>query len=585
MDQTARIREKTDIVSLVSEFITLKKAGRNFKANCPFHNEKSPSFVISPERQIWHCFGCGKGGDCYSFLMEYEHIEFPEALRILGKKAGIEVKEVYGTPTFSQKEKIYQINKQAVKFYNYILTEHTIGKKALSYLTEKRKITPSLIKTYQLGFSPAFGNALTNYLIDKKKYNKKDLNDAGISFERGGKVFDFFKGRIMFPLMDQHGNVTGFSGRILEDNVSSFSGPKYINTRDTIVYHKGSQFFGLSTAKDEIKSKEQAILVEGEFDVISAFKEGIKNVIAVKGTALTENQVAILSRFTPKVSLCLDMDTAGFEAVKRSLLVLEKRGLVTTVIIPNGKDPDEAIKKDPVEFKKAVRNDIGVYDYLIEKTLEKVNKKEALGKRKIAEELLPFIAQISNEVLKEHYLKKISREIDTSYESLSKEVEKIQSGKKLTEILSPKKEKRSRRETLEEYLTALIVQAEDMKYVLENDLKNLEKYKFMTPSYKKIIDNLINYEKGKKELDIKRFAEVLPKELTKIFDTCYLLPLVKFDVKEKYNKEIEKVINELIGIFAKERIKELKEIIREKEKNNEDFENLKKELSELISFL
>ncbi|HZJ18538.1 MAG TPA: DNA primase, partial [Patescibacteria group bacterium] len=504
MDQVAIIREKIDIVSLISEFITLKKAGRNFKANCPFHNEKSPSFVVSPERQIWHCFGCQKGGDALSFLMEYEHIEFPEALRILGKKVGVEIKEVFGSPTFSQKEKIFQINKQAAKFYNYILTKHIIGKKSLNYLTQKRNISDKLIETYQLGFSPVAGNALTNYLIDKKKYNKNDLLDAGISFTREGRIFDFFKGRIMFPLMNQHGNVVGFSGRILEDNVSSFSGPKYINTRDTIVYHKGSQFFGLNNAKEEIKNKQQAILVEGEFDVISAFKEGIRNVIAVKGTALTENQVAILSRFTPKVSLCLDVDSAGFEAVKRSLLVLEKRGLLTTVIIPNGKDPDEAIKNDSLEFKKAIKNDIGVYDYLIEKALVAVNKKEALGKRKITDELLPFVAQISNEVLKEHYLKKISEEIDTSYESLNKEVEKLQSGKKTNEILSPKKEKRTRREVLEEYLVALIIQAEDISYVLESDLKNFEKYKFITLSYKKIIDNLINFSKGKKELDIKK---------------------------------------------------------------------------------
>ncbi|MFH1186666.1 MAG: DNA primase [Candidatus Levyibacteriota bacterium] len=550
----------------------------------PVHNltvEKDHSYIVSH----FAVSNCGKGGDAFSFLMEYEHLEFPEALRILGKKAGIEVKEVFGAPSYSQKEKIYKINKQVSMFYNYILTEHIIGKKALNYLTEKRKITPALIKTYQLGFSPVAGNALTNYLINKKKHSKKDLIDAGIAFERQGRQFDFFKGRIMFPLMDQHGNIVGFSGRILEDNVSSFSGPKYINTRDTIAYHKGSQFFGLNNAKEEIKNKQQAILVEGEFDVISAFKEGVKNVIAVKGTALTENQVAILSRFTPKVSLCLDMDTAGFEAIKRSLTALEKRGLLTTVIIPNGKDPDEAIKKDPVGFKKAVREDVGVYDYLIEKIFLKANKKEALGKRKITEELLPFLAQISNEILKEHYLKKISKEIDTSYESLNKEIEKIQSGKKSDITLSYKKEKRPRREILEEYLIALIIQAKEVKGVLEKELKDLEKYKFFIPSYKKIIENLVNYAKGKQILDVKSFAEVLPKELTKLFDTCYLLPLPKFDEKEKYNLEIKKVIKELMGIYAKEKINTLKEKIREKEKNKESSENLEQELSELISFL
>jgi len=588
MDQVAQIREKVDIVSYISEFITLKKAGRNFKANCPFHNEKSPSFVVSPERQIWHCFGCGKGGDCFSFLMEYDHLEFPEALRILGKKVGIEIKEMPGTPSFSQKEKIYKINKESARFYNYILTKHVIGKKALNYLIEKRKMTPALIETYQIGFSPTIGYALANYLINKKKHNKKDLLDAGIIFERNGRAFDFFKGRIMFPLEDQHSNIAAFSGRILEDTVpQDGGGPKYINTRDTIVYHKGSQFFGLNAAKEEIKSKEQAILVEGEFDVISAFKEGIKNVVAVKGTALTENQVALLSRFTPKVTLCLDKDNAGFEAVKRSLAALEKRGLLTTVIIPNGKDPDEAIKNDPYAFKKAVKNDIGVYDYLLSQSLVKNNKNDAFGKRKITDELLPMFAQITNEVLKEHYLKELSREIDTSYDSLQKEVEKIQTGKERDKILSPQKEKRNRREIMEEYLTALIIQAEDLKNVLEKDLGELNKYNFFIPANKKIVESLIKYAKEENTPDIKKFTKTLAKELTNIFDTCYLLPLPKFESKEKYSKEIKKVIKELTEVYARERIKEIKDLIKGKEGKNDEEELgvLKKEFLELLSFL
>jgi len=588
MDQVGQIREKIDIVSYISEFITLKKAGRNFKANCPFHNEQSPSFVVSPERQIWHCFGCAKGGDCFSFLMEYDHLEFPEALRILGKKVGIEIREMPGVPSYSQKEKIYKINKESAKFYNYILTKHVIGKKALNYLIEKRKMSPALIETYQIGFSPTVGNALANYLINKKKHSIKDLLDAGIIFERNGRVFDFFKGRIMFPLEDQHANIAAFSGRVLEDSNSSNSGsPKYINTRDTIAYHKGSQFFGLNAAKEEIKSREQAILVEGEFDVISSFKEGIKNVVAVKGTALTENQVALLARFTPKVTLCLDKDNAGFEAVKRSLASLEKKELLTTVIIPNGKDPDEAIKNDPYAFKKAVKSEIGVYDYLLSQTFAKNNKNDVFGKRKITDELLPMFAQITNEVIKEHYLKELSREIDTSYDSLQKEVEKIQTGKERDKILFPKKEKRNRREIMEEYLTALIIQAEDLGNVLEKDLEDLPKYDFFILAYKKIIENLIKYAKKEKKIDIKNFAKNLVKELTSIFDTCYLLPLPKFGNKEKYSIEIKKIIKELIEIYARERIIEIKELIKENEnkKDEEKLEVLKKEFLELITFL
>src|SRR5581483_10477767 len=249
MDQAARIREKIDLVTLISEYIPLKKMGRNFKTNCPFHNEKSPSFVVSPERQIWHCFGCGKGGDCFTFLMEYENLEFIEALKTLGKRAGIEVE--------------------------------------LS-ATEKG------IETFQLGFAPSTSNSLSNYLMQKKGHKSQDLVDAGLSSLRNGRVMDFFFNRIMFPLFDHRDNIIGFSGRTLDESSTS---SKYVNTRETLVYHKGDVFFGLNSAKDEIKKEQTAIIMEGEFDVISAFMEGVGNAIAVKGTSLTENQVQLISRF------------------------------------------------------------------------------------------------------------------------------------------------------------------------------------------------------------------------------------------------------------------------------------------------
>ncbi|MCL6096929.1 MAG: DNA primase, partial [Patescibacteria group bacterium] len=428
MDQASEIREKIDIVSFISEYLPLKKAGRNFKANCPFHNEKSPSFMVSPERQIWHCFGCQKGGDAFSFLMEYENMEFPEALRVLAKKAGVQLKSFsYDNQAQSEKEKIYNLNRHALKFYQYVLLKHNLGKKALFYLKEKRHMTEKLIETFSLGFSPNSGSAVSNYLINKKGYKKQDLYLAGLAFETGGRTVDFFRGRIMFPLSDHRGNIVGFSARVLDEKQDT---SKYINTKETSVYHKGSLFFGLDIAKDEIKKSQQAILVEGEFDVIACFREGIRNTVAIKGTALTENQVALLSRFTPKVTLCLDMDEAGFEATKRSLPLIEKKGLTTTIIIPDGKDPDEAIQKNPGAFKKALKDDIGIYDFLIAKFLSLYDKTSSEGKGKIVEEIKPLLSAVENEVVKEHYIKKLSREIDTSIESIAKEIDKYQSGKK-----------------------------------------------------------------------------------------------------------------------------------------------------------
>ena len=221
MDEVARIREKIDIVSLISEYIPLKKAGRNFKTTCPFHNEKTPSFVVSPERQIWHCFGCGKGGDCYTFLMDYENLEFLEALRILAKKAGIELSETdFVKKDTSKKEKIYSINKIASEFYHYVLTKHNAGKKALEYLTKVRGTDPRLIETFTIGFSPNKGDVLSKYLIEKKKYNTQDLIDAGLSFTRPGRIVDFFRGRLMFPLYDHRDNIVAFSGRVLSATIN-----------------------------------------------------------------------------------------------------------------------------------------------------------------------------------------------------------------------------------------------------------------------------------------------------------------------------------------------------------------------------
>jgi len=585
MDQATEIKEKIDIVAFLSEYLPLKKMGRNFKTNCPFHNENTPSLVVSPERQIWHCFGCNKGGDAFTFLMEYENMEFPEALRALAKKAGVTIKETeFKKGEYSEKEKLFAINNLALKYYHYLLTEHAIGKAALSYLIDKRKINKGIIETYELGFSPASGSSLSDYLVKKKGYQAKDLLMAGISFERGGRLYDFFRGRIIFPLFDHRGNVTGFSARALDDD----NQPKYINTKETVVYHKGSMFFGLNGAKEEIKLKQDAIIVEGEFDAISLFMEGIKNVVAIKGTALTENQVNLLARFTPKVTLCLDQDNAGIEATKRSLEVIEKKGLVASMIVVNdAKDPDEAIKKNPGEFKKAIKESVGVYDYFIEKFVKDNSKDTADGKRVITDNLLPLFTNISNEVVKEHYLKKLSAVLDITFESLMKEVGKLHKKDLEDKVIIPRKDKRGRREVLEEYLFALIIQNENPKAVIEENKTTLSEYKFETLSLQKLLEDLIHALEKQGKFDVKEFSKTLSKELVQTFDTCYLFPLPKFLDEKVAADEIRKVSKELLTIYVKDAIRMISEEIKTKEveKNPEEVEKLKEKFTKLLEFL
>lgn len=584
MDQVAQVRERTDIVALMSEFLPLKKAGRNFKTNCPFHNEKTPSLVISPERQIWHCFGCQKGGDAFAFLMEYERLEFPEALRILAQKAGIQLtSKQFSSGNTSKKEKIYQLNALAAEFYHFLLVQHPAGKKALEYVTKTRKILPQTVNTFKIGYAPRT-DALLPYLLKKKKYTLEDLYDAGLSTTYQGRTHDFFRDRLIFPLYDHRDNIVGFSGRVMNSDVQ----PKYINTPEKLVYHKGQTFFGLHIAKNAIKKANQAIIMEGEFDVIASFQEGITNCVAVKGTALTEDQAALIARYAQRVTLCFDMDSAGQEAVKRSLPILERKALRTTVIIvPDGKDADEAIQHNPIAFKKAVKADIDIYDFLLAQALEKYPKNTMEGKRRISEELLPVFSHIENEIVKEHYLNKLSQEIGTSMEAITKEIERL--GKKeivATEMIAMKTQ-RARDEILEEYLLALLVQSNTAVQHLDGLKKMLVLYKFKIPAFQKILELLLVYAANHQMFNPKEFLQKLPDELTAAFDTCFLLPLPKFADEQSYILEIEKVTEELYGLFVHEQIKILGDVMQEKEKggNIEELEGLQSQLKDLVSLL
>ena len=519
--------------------------------------------------------------------MEYENLEFVESLRILAKRTGVSLRQSdFQVGVSGKKEIIYKINKAALDFYHYVLIKHKAGKKALSYLLDERKLDERLIETFMIGFSPKDGIDLSNYLINKKKYKKEDLIEAGLAFYAGSRVLDFFRGRVMFPLFDHRNNVVGFSGRSIDESVS---GGKYINTRDTIVYHKGSMFFGLNTAKEEIKKLDKAIIVEGELDVISCFSIGVKNVVAVKGTALTEAQVALISRFTNNVCLCFDKDEAGYEAAKRSLPSLEKKGMnITTCIFEQGKDADEAIKKDPISFKKSIKKDVPIYDFIFSKTFSSFEKDRVYGKRKISEELLPIFTRISNEIVKEHYLKKLSLDLDVSLDALSKEVEKIEKKEIVREeIKEVKKEKRGRTEVLEDYLLALILQNENAKKVLERSLEILKDYEFEAVSYKKIINFLIDYFKANNIFDAKVFLKILPQELTASFDAQYLFPLPKFENNEKYVLEATKVSAELRALSLKDRIKRISLSLKtgEKEDDVKKVSDLEKELASTISLL
>ncbi|MDP2861049.1 MAG: DNA primase, partial [bacterium] len=324
-DQIEEVKQKTDIVSLIGEYIEVKKAGRNYKAICPFHSEKTPSFMISPELQIYKCFGCQAGGDCFAFLKEYEGMEFGEALKFLADRAGVKLERISRTDT-SEKEKIIEINNLTSRFYQYLLFNSSFGKVALDYLLRERGLKLTTIKEFGLGFSPDSPIGLKKFLIDKKKFDPRDIERAGIGYPKGGYFIDRLRGRVIFPLLDHRGNTVGFAGRVLP-GPNEKETAKYINTPETPVYHKSNLLYALNLTRQNIKRKNIAIVVEGELDAISSWQAGIKNVVAIKGSALTEDQVRLLSRFCKKAILCLDSDIAGDAAARRGVITAQDQGL------------------------------------------------------------------------------------------------------------------------------------------------------------------------------------------------------------------------------------------------------------------
>ena len=513
-------------------------------------------------------------------------MEFPEALRFLADKAGVVlVQKGFDSAGNTKKELMYKINALAAEFYHYLLTTHTVGKQALAYL-ENRKIKPQTIKTYMLGFAPASGIALVRFLMEKKGYTADEMFEAGLVTRRMGRLVDFFHDRLIFPLYDHRGNVIGFSGRVL---TPTNDGSKYINTRETLVYHKGSVFFGLNSSKETIKKENLAIIMEGEFDVIAAFQEGITNTVAIKGTALTDEQVSLLARFTSNIAMCLDSDSAGQEALKRSLPILERKGVATTVIqIPGGKDPDEAIKTDPLSFKKAVKKPVPVYDVLIDLALQKYSPETAEGKKHIGSDILPHLALITNEIVKEHYLNLLAKKLGTSYETLTREMDRL--AKKEIVKADPvmlNKTQRPREEVLEEYFIALITQHPSPHGAYTSVSEILSEQVWESPVYGKILQLIEATGKSDKTFDIHSFVKQLPQELVSAFDRCFLLPVPTFASDDLYREEVKKIAEELHVLGLRKQIKIISDKIRESEKtgDEEGILSLQEQLSPLLNKL
>ncbi len=572
-NQVEEIKKKLDIVEVINKFVPLKKRGRHYVACCPFHQEKTPSFVVSPELQIYKCFGCGKAGDVFTFVQEYNRIDFKDALEDLAKMAGIKlVRSTKISGEESIKKRLFEINRETAKFYNYILLKHELGKEALEYI-KKRNISEETINKFLIGFAPPDSRLIINYLL-KKGYKTEELYKTG-SFGKSqykqGQSYDRFSDRLIFPQIDFRDRIVGFSGRILPSNKNQ-NLAKYINSPETEIYHKSQMFYGLNLAKESIKKNNLAIIVEGEFDMISPYQAGIENVVAIKGTALTEEQLQLIRRYTETLILGLDSDFAGNKAMIRSIELADKMDFEIKILDlgEKYKDPDEAINKDLDFFKKRLNEAETIWDFILASSVKNYGIDSPRGKKLILATVLPFLAKINNLVIRADYIKKVSQTIDSDEESVAEEFKKylnqnkesVSNLKKINKI----EEKGDMRERLEERYLILALRLQKPKIAIK-----LLKWK--TLRFIKIggvIEKITKFE-------AKKVAENLDPELLDTFNNLYLKAFEDQNSAEERRKERSKILRQIEELELKDRLKSLSDIIANLEASGDEKEIAKVE--------
>jgi len=415
---TAEIKSKLSVVDVVGETVQLKKAGSTYKGLCPFHGEKTPSFTVTPARDSWKCFGCGEGGDVFSFVMKRDGLSFPEALKVLAAKAGVELDE-RTTREDARKARLRSVLESSIAFYHAVLTGSKAGQAALDYL-RGRGFSDATIATYQLGYAPGGWDTLARNLAAKRQVGADDLVEAGLAQPRQssrGGVYDRFRERVIFPIRDANGSAVGLGGRILEGD-----GPKYLNSPATPLFDKSRTLYLIDRAKSPMRKGGQAVIVEGYTDALMAHQAGFDNVVASLGTALTPGQVALLTRYATKIALAYDVDAAGEKAGTFGAQALESligqlavadSGVeldeVRVVRLPDGKDPDEVLRDTPDLWREEVRTAQPIVDYLIDQHARAVDLKTPGGKARFVDAIVPTLRAIPNPVMRDAYLQTIHR--------------------------------------------------------------------------------------------------------------------------------------------------------------------------------
>lgn len=427
-DAKEEIRARLAIEDVVSEYVQLKRAGRNFKGLSPFSGEKTPSFIVSPEKNIWHDFSSNKGGDVFSFIMEVEGVDFRGALEILAQRAGVDL-SVYDSKgsqeAARQKRRLLEAHQLAARYYQQSMMQNT---RALEYVFKKRGLSKEIVQTFQIGYAPDSGNALVQFLT-KKGFSPQELALGGLTNRFGG---DLFRGRMMVPLMDSSGQVIGFTGRILSDEPNA---PKYLNTPETPLYNKSRHVFGLSQAKESIRKNDYTVIVEGNLDVVSSHQAGVTQVVATAGTAMTESHLKALLRLSPNVRLAFDGDAAGLAAAERAITIAQAVGIELSIVsLPDDvKDPDELIQRDVNAWQQAIDTPKNIIEWLLQQYLKREDMNSAGGKKRFTTAALRVIDSLRDIVEKEAhlnmYIELVSEYTATDLETVKEKLARVAAGR------------------------------------------------------------------------------------------------------------------------------------------------------------
>ena len=606
MSDSEEVKSKLDIVEVIREYVPVKAVGVNFQAVCPFHNEKTPSFVISPDKQIWHCFGCGRGGDVFTFVMEKEALSFMEALRLLAPKANVTLKHE-NPEKFSKRNRVLDIMELAGKYYAHLL-KTAPGYKAKEYLLE-RGLKEETIADWNLGYSPDSWSSLYDFLRQRpivgSKYSDEEILAAGLIIKKeastsgGRNYYDRFRDRIMFPIWDVNNNIVAFTARVNPEKEKTEKMGKYINSPQTEIYDKSRILFALNYAKNAIRKEDLAIVVEGQMDAIACHNHGFVNVVASSGTALTTEQITLIKRFTNNLALAFDMDDAGQMAADRGIKeALAQNMNLKVITLPYGKDPDDCLKNNPDDFKKAVEEAKPMLEYYFGKISADLDLEKLDNKIIVRDKMFAMIDLVFNDSEQGYWLKKTSEELDFSEPDIREEFKKYQKAKKPDFARAGMKNNLPgapiirpllREELLSELFLALIIKFPEF---IAYSLESLDPSQTYPEENSRFYKTLIIYYNKSTLFDYDNFNKYLEENepgLEKLLNKLILLGEKDFYAhnQEEAKSEITKIVMELKKYSYQKKIKKLEKamVAAEREGNQEigGGEKMEQLMSELKS--